>query len=267
LILQGLVLTTLAIGGPAVAADMPVKAPPPMAPPAFSWTGFYIGVNGGGAWGHSNLQTTTIFDPAGYFATSSPGAIGIAGKQHIGTSDGTFGGQLGYNYQAGAAVLGVEADIDWLRIRGTSTGTGIYPCCAPTGFTVTSTMKSDWLFTLRPRLGFTANHLLLYVTGGLAVGEIKSNFVFTDTFATALETASISQTKVGWTAGVGGEYAVAGPWSVKVEYLHVDLGSVSTTSTNLTAFGPPTVPFPTNVFTHSATLRTDIVRAGVNLRF
>jgi outer membrane immunogenic protein len=126
-------------------------------------------------------------------------------------------------------------------------------------------MKSDWLFTLRPRLGFAANNWLLYVTGGLAVGDVKANFLFTDTFATALETASISQTKVGWTAGLGAEYAFAGPWSVKLEYLHVDLGSVSATSTNLTAFTPP-IAFPTNVFSHSVNLTTDIVRAGINFR-
>jgi outer membrane immunogenic protein len=267
LLLKGLVFAGLAIAGPAVAADLPLKAPPPIVAPAFSWTGFYVGVNGGGAWGHSDMSTSTIFDPAGYFATTSPPAINAVGAQHINTSGGTFGGQLGFNRQFGAAVLGIEADIEWLGLTGSATGSGIYPCCAPTGFTVTSSMKTDWLFTLRPRLGFAADHWLFYVTGGLAVGDVKSNFVFTDTFATALETASISQTKVGWTAGVGAEYAVAGPWSVKVEYLHVDLGTVSTTSNNLTAFGPPRIPFPTNVFSHSSSLTSDIVRAGINMRF
>ena len=264
LFVKGLVLATFAIGGPAVAADMPLKAPPPP-PPVFSWTGFYIGVNGGGAWGHSDLSTSTVFSPTGYFAVSSVPAINAVGQQHINTSGGMAGGQIGYNWQSGAWLIGVEADIDWLGLSGSTTGSAVYPCCAPTAFTITSSMKSDWLFTLRPRLGFAANNWLLYVTGGLAVAEVKANFVFTDTFATALETASISQTRAGWTAGVGAEYAFAGPWSVKLEYLHVDLGSVSTTSTNLTAF-VPRIAFPTNVYSHSVNLTADIVRAGINFR-
>ncbi len=265
LLVKGFVLTTLAMGGPALAADLPLKAPAPMVAPAFSWTGFYIGVNGGGAWGHSDVSTSTVFSPTGYFAITSPPAINAVGAQHIDTSGGTAGGQVGYNWQSGAMVIGVEADIDWLGLSGTATGSALYPFFAPAGFTVSSSMKSDWLFTLRPRLGFAANHWLLYVTGGLAVADVKANFLFTDTFATALESAAISQTKAGWTAGVGAEYAFAGPWSVKIEYLHVDLGSVSATSTNLTA-GTPPVAFPTNVFSHSVNLTTDIVRAGINFR-
>jgi len=262
---KGLVLASLAIGAPAVAADLPLKAPPPMVAPAFSWTGLYIGVNGGGAWGDSDLSTATIFSPTGYFAASSVPAINAVGQQHVNPSGGTAGGQVGYNWQSGVVVYGVEADIEWLGLSGTATGSAVYPCCAPTSFTVSSSMKSDWLFTLRPRLGFAANNWLLYVTGGLAVANVKANFLFTDNFATALEAAAISETKVGWTAGVGAEYAFAGRWSAKVEYLHVDLGSTSVTSTNLTAFTPP-IAFPTNVFGHSVNLTTDIVRAGINFR-
>ena len=78
---------------------------------------------------------------------------------------------------------------------------------------------------------------------------MKSNFLFTDTFAAARESASIDTTRYGWTAGVGGEYVLMNGWSVKPEYLYVDLGRVSTTSANLTAFTPP-IAFPANVFTH-----------------
>jgi outer membrane immunogenic protein len=106
---------------------------------------------------------------------------------------------------------------------------------------------------------------LVYITGGLAVTQIKGDFLFTDTFATARESASISATKAGWALGGGFEYAWSGPWSVKVEYLHLDFGSVSTTSTNLTAFAGP-IAFPTNVFTQSIKLSNDIVRLGINYR-
>ncbi len=129
-------------------------------------------------------------------------------------------------------------------------------------------MSSDWLFTLRGRAGVLVTPaLLLYGTGGLAGANVKANNLFTDTFATANESASISDTRYGWTAGIGGEYALLNGWSIKAEYLYVDLGRTSVTSTNLTAFGPPAIPFPTNVFTHTVDLRSNIRRVGANYKF
>ena len=264
-LLKGLVLATLALGAPAFAADLPVKAPPPMVAPAFSWTGFYVGVVGGGEWSHSDARTSTVFSPTGYFATSSVPAIGAVGAQHINASGGTFGGEAGYNWQVGSVVLGVETDFSWFGLKGTTAGGALYPCCAPTAFAVASTVETDWLFTFRPRVGFAVDHWLLYGTGGLAVTNLKAAWAFADTFATAAESAAISTTKAGWVAGVGAEYAFAGPWSVKLEYLHVDFGSNTVSSTNLTAFTPP-INFPSNVFTHSINLKSDVVRAGINFR-
>jgi outer membrane immunogenic protein len=123
------------------------------------------------------------------------------------------------------------------------------------------------LFTLRGRAGVLVTPgFLLYGTGGLAIANVKSNFLFTDTFDTASESASISTTRYGWTAGVGGEYALMNGWSVKAEYLYVDLGRASTTSTNLTS-GVLLLAFPENVFTHSVDLRSNIVRVGLNYKF
>jgi outer membrane immunogenic protein len=98
---------------------------------------------------------------------------------------------------------------------------------------------------------------------------VKSNFLFTDAFPVtpgASESASTSTTRYGWTAGVGGEYALMNGWSVKAEYLYVDLGRASTTSTNLTV-GVPPLAFPESVFTHSVDLRSNIVRVGLNYKF
>ena len=148
-------------------------------------------------------------------------------------------------------------------MKGSATGSAIYPCCAPTGFTVNSSVSSDWLITLRPRVGIAANNWLVYVTGGLAVANLKGDFSFTDTFAGATESASISKTKAGWTVGVGTEYALMNGWSVKAEYLYVDLGSENTTSRNLVAGAP----HPENVFSHSVDLRSNIVRGGLNYKF
>jgi outer membrane immunogenic protein len=252
----------------AAAADLPARTytkAPAMAA-SYDWTGFYLGVNAGGAWSQSDAATTTVFSPIGYFATTSPGAIAIAGAQSINASGFTGGLTAGYNWQASNIVFGLESDFNYLGLKGSSTGSGIYPCCAPTGFTVNSSVSTDWLITLRPRVGVAANNWLFYVTGGLAIGNVKSNFNFTDTFATAAESASMSQTRTGWTVGAGTEYALMNGWSVKAEYLYVDLGRQSTTSTNLVASVPPFV-FPSNVYTHSIDLRTNIVRVGLNYKF
>jgi outer membrane immunogenic protein len=214
--LKALTFIGLAFSAPAFAADMSVKAPPAPVAPAFSWTGFYLGVEGGGAWGGSDPTTTTVFSPTGYFATSSVPAIANAGRQHISSHGGTFGGELGYNWQSGFAVFGVETDFSWFRLDG-STGSGaVYPCCAPTAFGIGSSVQTDWLFTFRPRVGVASDHWMLYATGGVAVTNVKAAFAFVDTFATAAESASISTTKTGWVVGVGGEYAFAQSWSVKV---------------------------------------------------
>ena len=119
--------------------------------------------------------------------------------------------------------------------------------------------------TLRPRIGIANNNWLVYVTGGLAVAQVKADFAFADTFALASESASISKTKAGWVLGGGVEYALAGAWSMKAEYLHVDLGSVSTTSNNMTLTAAA-IPSPGSTWTHSAKVTDDIVRVGLNYK-
>jgi outer membrane immunogenic protein len=254
----------------ASAADLPVrtytKAPAAVAP-VYNWTGFYVGLNAGSAWNQSRAATTTVFDPAGYFSVTSVPAIASVGNQRINSSGFTGGLTAGYNWQVGSAVLGIESDFNYFGVKGSTSGTGLYPGFAPAGFTVNSSVSSDWLFTLRGRAGVLVTPgFLLYGTGGLAIANVKSNFLFTDTFDTASESASISTTRYGWTAGVGGEYALINGWSVKAEYLYVDLGRASTTSTNLTS-GVPLVAWPVNVFTHSVDLRSNIVRVGLNYKF
>jgi outer membrane immunogenic protein len=206
-----------ALGGMAAAADLP---PAPAAPyykapvyaPAYTWSGFYIGVNGGGAWGRSDWTTTGSFD----------------------TSGGFVGGTIGYNYQIDQAVLGVEGDIDWADISGTSG--------CPTGSCKTS---DDWLSTVRGRLGYAADRFMPYVTGGLAVGDIK---------ASVPGFAGGSATNVGWTIGGGIEFAIAGHWTAKAEYLYVDLGNFSCGASCGAA--TQTVSFDANLF-----------RGGFNYRF
>ena len=260
-VVASVVLATASVQAADLAAHY-TKAP--VMAPVYNWTGFYVGGNVGGQWGSANPATTTLFPVAAYFADSSVGAIGAVGAQHINSSGVTGGFTAGYNWQVNNAVLGVEGDINYFGFKGSASGTGVYPCCAPTTFTVNSSVSADWLATIRGRIGFLATpSWLLYATGGAAIAEVRGNFSFTDTFAGATESGTIRDTRVGWTAGLGGEYAVGGGWSLKAEYLYVDLGRSSMTSNNLNVGGA----LPAQTFTHSVDLKSNIVRVGVNYKF
>lgn len=237
----------------------------PVMAPAYNWTGFYVGANVGGQWGSSNPNTSTVYDPFGYFFTTSVPAVNAVGAQHVSSSSVTGGFTAGYNWQVNQAVFGLEGDINYFGFKGSATGSALYPCCAPFGLTVSSQVSADWLATIRGRLGFLATpSWLIYATGGAAIAEVRGNFNFTDTFSVT-ESAAIRDTRVGWTAGVGSEYAFGGGWSLKAEYLYVDLGSSTVKSTNLGFAGG--APFTGNVYTHSVDLKSNIVRVGVNYKF
>ncbi len=210
-----------ALTGAAAAADLyrPAPAPYYKAPayaPTYTWSGFYIGVNGGWGFGQSAWDTTGSFDVSG----------------------GLVGGTLGYNYQIGQAVVGLEGDIDWADINGTTTA---LPFCA-----LGCKTNDTWLSTVRGRLGYAADRFMPYITGGAAFGDIK---------ASGPGLAGGSATNAGWTVGGGIEAAIAGHWTAKAEYLYVDLGSFNC------GFGCGPLP------TDNVSFRTNLVRAGINYRF
>jgi outer membrane immunogenic protein len=229
---------------PTLAADLPYrKGPPPVyTPPVplFTWTGFYVGVNGGGIMSQSSRAFTTA-DPTGGFAPLS-----------YRNRDNGFlgGGQIGYNWQMGAFVAGLEADFDGTSLGRTDTVAGL------AGVTGTFRDKLDWLGTARARLGFTPmERLLIYGTGGLAFGETDLTHSLTVPGAGTF-TGSNSDVRTGWTLGAGGEWAFTQNWSAKVEYLYYDLGKKSVTA--FTPGGPSSV---------SANERGSIIRAGLNYKF
>jgi outer membrane immunogenic protein len=191
----------------ATAADLYYKAP--VAVPVYNWTGFYIGGNVGGAWGNFDPTTSTVFSPVGYFATSSVPAINAAGIQSSKPSGVTGGFEAGYNWKIRNFDLGVEGDLEALSLSNSMSSGAVYPCCAPTAFTVTSNVSTTWLATIRGRLGYAVNNWLFFVTGGAAFTDLRGNFAFSDTFANAAESASFSDTKTGYTVGGGVE---AGLW-------------------------------------------------------
>jgi outer membrane immunogenic protein len=266
-LIAGFALGLLAVV-PAMAADMKAKPLFTKAPmmPVYTWTGAYIGLNAGYGWGDSEVATTTIFSPFGYFQATSLPAIAAAGAQTIKPNGFTGGGQIGYNWQASSVtVVGLEADFEYFGLKASSISGAVYPCCAPTAFTINQSVKTDWLATFRARLGYLVTpSALIYVTGGGAVTDLKGTFTFTDNNSAAAESGSFSSTKLGWTVGGGVEWTLWSGWSAKAEYLFVSFPSASVTSNNLTLGG--TVPVPVNTFTHKADLDAHIARFGLNYK-
>ena len=227
---------------------------------------FYVGGNAGVVSGRVSPLTAPIFSPTGYFATTSTPAITTASAgQHFDPDRFTAGGQVGFTHQWDTFVFGIEADFGKLTSNKTSSTTVTYPCCVTTNFTITQATETSKLFTLRPRVGAAFGKVFVYGTAGAAFSHIKYSALFTDTFATAHESASFDSNELGWVAGFGAEFRVAKHLSVKGEYLRVGFGD-QTISQNLTASVPP-FTFPTNVFNHSVDVSLNVVRAGVNFRF
>jgi outer membrane immunogenic protein len=148
-----------------------------------------------------------------------------------------FGGTLGYNWQAGAIVYGLEGDFDWSGVKG-NVACGIGTC----------ETANTWLATFRGRLGYAFDRWLPYITAGGAYGSVKA----TASLPVAGFTASESKDKLGWTAGLGLEYAFLGNWTAKVEYLYADLGSVD---------------LGTAPVVNTVSFKENIVRAGLNYKF
>jgi len=240
---------------------------------AQDFNGFYVGANAGGAFGHFDAKLQTVFSPTGYFATTSVPAIATAGHQKIDPNGFSAGGGAGFGHQWDNFYFGLEADFDTMNLSGSATAGPVqYPCCPPTptnpnNFTITQTAETNWLFTIRPRVGWVvAKKVLLYQTVGAAFTKIKYTGLFTDTFATAHESASFDENTLGYAVGGGMEWKLSPHWSVKGEYLYLGFGQADIPSQNLTAFAGP-IAFPSNIFTHTVDLTTHIARGGVNFRF
>jgi outer membrane immunogenic protein len=231
-----------------------------------SFRGFYVGGYLGGANGGSNAHTTVVFDPvAGYFAQTSTVAIAAVGNQNLNSKGFNGGATAGFNWQPNRWVFGVEADFGALHVSDKKQSGAIpYPCCPGSTFDVGQQIKSNWMFTARPRVGYTWGKWLVFGTAGVAVANIQYRELFTDTFGGAHETGTMNPSLFGWTAGIGAEYQLHRHWNVKGEYLYAHFGDDSVTSNNLTALG---TSWPTSVFTHTTDFNVHIVRGAVNYRF
>lgn len=225
----------------ATAADLPVRGPAMAPAPMFvamNWTGFYVGAQVGYSWGNhriSRLDATGAVRVFGGFPLSDENDV-----------DGFVGGlHVGYNYQTGSFVFGIEADGEFSDAKYSR---GLVRGAPGVDFNYGS---KDWQASLRARAGLTFGNALLYVTGGLAIADVNSRVDVGGVLFTAY-----SKTKTGYTVGAGVEYALSSNWSARAEYRYTDLGSIRSPSP-----GGVTVTFRTDE------LVDHTLRLGVSYRF
>jgi outer membrane immunogenic protein len=204
-------LVTTAVLGSAAgvrAADLPAappayKAPGPVVVPLNTWTGFYVGAQVGYGFG----QSSGTQNANGTFFPVVPYSIDPAGV--------LAGGHVGFNYQTGALVVGAEADVEASNLNGATT---IFAFDQTYVFNV----KADTLASVRGRIGWAQDRLMLYGTGGVAWGHVSTPPL-----------DALNGWRTGWTAGAGAEYALPRNWSARVEYRYTDLGRASSFDPNL----------------------------------
>ncbi len=214
----------------ALAADPPSLEGAPIyaPPPAFTWTGFSIGIVGGGAWGRAEQTDSTPW---------SSGTYSVGG--------GLVGASLGYNWQVSNFVFGLEGDGSAAWVRGSTLG---IPPAFPACFLPNCEANLEALGTGRARLGIVVDRFLPYLTGGGAIGALHGQ-----------EGGSGgTRAVVGWTVGAGIEAKLSQDWSAKLEYLHLDLG-------NSVLFDEP-IP-GAGVFAERVRFSSEIVRVGIDYRF
>ncbi len=230
---------------PALAADLP---PPPV--PVFSWTGIYLGGQIGYAWG----------DNTGGIAAVTPGGLSGSGIL-LGDAHGVIGGaHIGYNMQINDWVLGVEGSVDGTNLTK-STLVGITdPTGATPGGSVAGNVKSDLQGSVRARVGFAWDRLLIYGTGGVAFANFSSdlNISVTDATGSYWADSNPTTTHTGWTAGGGAEYSINDHWSVRGEYRYTDFGHL---------VDSPVTQTPGLIFSANRHLAQNQVEFGFSYRF
>ena len=253
LVLGMAVFGALSAGSSALAADIPVRPAPPLL--VFSWTGFYIGVHVGAGFG-TKEQEQIVFLPAGVLQDAASGVTFDSFSSH--TVNGFLGGgQIGFNYQAGWTVWGVEIQASAANLRGKG------DCGLLSQFNCSAEVTG--LATFAGRFGITSDRLLFYVKGGGAWAHDKYDLSLVRIVADGgIGSSSVSDNRWGWMIGTGIEYAVAPGWSAKVEYNYMDFGT-KTYQFNSIVTAPN---LPAGAFEHfDITQRIHVIKLGINYRF
>lgn len=289
-LLLGTVGFAALIAGPAMAADLSVRPVYKIPVAVWSWTGLYVGLNTGGSIGSGSTTNTGVgvFPGGGGFGPPESVALWNESFRHSPTG-WIFGGQIGYNQQVSSWVFGGEVDWQWTSQKDTVTVGG----CGSPGQTVNTAAANASLFpncvadeqkltnfgTARARAGVVVNDSLWYVTGGAAWATVKDSYTYNSS-ATSLAApvssqflpgaAAFSHTKGGWTIGAGVETRLFAGWTAKVEYLYVDLGTVTDTfgvAVNPAFVAAGFAPAGSALSVASSSRVTDhIVRVGLNYK-
>ena len=258
-LIKGMVVATSLVA-PAMAADLPLKAPVAapavVAPSAYYWTGFYLGGNAGYGWGRTDDSVNGLPPPA---FVGDPFGVGASPGGFLG------GGQVGYNFQNQSIVYGIEADFDGANVKGRGLKAPLTFLGIPIpGSNSTIQTRLNSFGTIRGRLGVAVpgnSNLLIYATGGWAYDHLKDSSVTTfPALATTTYVGGTSGWQSGWAAGGGFEYALNEKWSFKIEYLYVDLGGRNYIASPLAPNPPFAVAHQLNDFTMHT------VRAGINFK-
>jgi outer membrane immunogenic protein len=256
-----------------LAARPYTKAPPAMVE-AWNWTGFYIGGNAGYSWGRSNNDISFYNTVTGLPIVLPPGSVT---NSSFDMNGGIAGGQAGYNWQMNNWVWGLEADIQWSGEKGRANylcaATNIGGVCLPgltflpggaAGTNLALDRSLEWFGTARLRGGVLVSpRVLLYATGGLAYGSIKTSGTlsgFNGNGGAVVAFGSATDTRIGWTVGAGVEGMLTQNWTAKLEYLYMDLGRYDSLNFTLA----PASNIGARV---SSDFRDHILRAGINYKF
>jgi outer membrane immunogenic protein len=238
-------LLPAAVAGRPDFGRMPTKAPAMRPGPGYDWTGFYIGPHIGGVW-----ADTDWIDVTGLLAPPNIPGFAIPLDPH----GFLAGGQVGFNYQTGSWVLGIEAQGSWTNATGRNS-----PLTAPPPAAIDTHLDSDinWLVTVTGRIGHSINGSLLYLKGGLALADERHSAEITALGGVPVPVKGSNGTRSGWVVGAGAEWVIAGNWSTRLEYNFMDFG---TERFRITPSGTAPTPFDVDQQLHSLTV-------GVNYRF
>ena len=242
----------LAAAAPAAAADLPARTytkAPVMVAPVYDWSGFYIGVNGGGGTSHKCWDLTTAVLVGRVVVPPGPEGCHDA-------TGATVGGQIGYRWQSAAWVFGLEAQGNWADLKSSNVSLFI------PAWTNNSKVEAFGLFT--GQVGYAWNNILWYVKGGAAVTGDKYRGTVT---ATGVLFDSTSETRWGGAVGTGLEFGFAPNWSVAVEYDHLFMGNHSPSFTSTGVLGAAVIPVGGVFRTDSIRQDVDLITARINYRF
>ncbi len=263
-LIGGVIAAIAATAAPAAAEEMVYGVARPSGAPIYNpygfynWNGFYVGLNGGGHWGRDSDSSN--FGPDTLFSSRNAATINAALPFNTSQTGFAGGGQVGFNWYLYGVVLGLEGDIS--SVSGTGTRNTVVSLAVPSQqVTLTDTVSDRWIATYRARFGYAFDRLLLYVTGGGAAANWSITHTYADNLGTGATSVQLAQTRYGYSAGAGLEYAIGASWSVRAEYLFASFGSVPST------LSFQTTPTKGATLSYGDSLTESIARAGINYKF